>query len=314
MKEEKDIKNADIKEEKKKTTTRKNGSAAKKRNTVKKTTTKKVDAAKKEETTKVKKSSNKVKVSSTGSFCAHCGRKLEADENCSCVDKLKENNGANVETLVEKGKGLLDIILDIYKKPFSSAKEQTLELDVKNGLSLIVLIALSLGLLVTSLTYFAFHVNVGVENFGNYYSISYFKIFIVWSFVGVLFALLPTLISYASSILFTKKKFEIANAINLYASTMSVVIIVNVIAAAFIFAGLFVKFFLLLSIAAVIFGCINYFLIYTSIMEFDKDNESYILLGIIAIWVLSIVVLCSLFTSGVDGLNAVNTFFSTMNG
>lgn len=329
MEEEKDIKTDDIKKEKNKTTTRKNGSTAKKQTTkavekknatVKKTTTKKVSAAKKDENSrkadskKTKATSDEAKTKSSVSYCAHCGRKLKSNEKCNCLNQLKEIKDAKNETLVERGKGLLDIIIDIYKKPFSSAKEQTLKSDVKNGLSLIVLIALSLGLLITSLTYATFHVNVGVESFGSYYNISYFKIFIVWSFVGILFAVLPTLISYASGILFTKKKFEIANAINLYASTMSVVIFVNIVAAVFIFAGLFVKFFLLLAIAAVIFGCTNYFIVYTNLMEFNKDNESYILLGIIAIWVLSIAVLCSMFTSGVDGLNAVNTFFSTMNG
>ena len=177
-----------------------------------------------------------------------------------------------------------------------------------------MLIALSMGFLISAVTYASFHTTVGT--FGavaDYYKISYFKVFVVWSLVSFIMAFLPIVISCLASAMFSKTKISFVKSLNLYANCLSVVLIINIISAVFILAGLFVKFFLLVSLLALILGFINYLFIYRDMVNFEKDKEGYIFLGIVLAWILGIAIITSLFTSGIDGLNAFETIISTIN-
>ena len=301
MEEQKEVKTT------KKTTTKK--PTAKKTNTAKKSTVKKTAVKKAEE--------KKVEVS----YCGNCGKNINAGEVCDCVKKVepvisidKDVLAEKSEAIVEKSKGILETIISVYKEPYNACKSEMNKGDIKNSFLILSLIALSMGIIITALTYASFHTNVGtLGTVSDYYRVSYLRIFIVWSLISFMMAFLPIIISYLASSMFSKVKFSFNNSINLCATCLSVTIVVNLISAVFIFAGLFVKFFLLMSFLAWTFGLINYIFIYRDIVNFEKAKEPYIFLGIILCFVLGIAVVASLFTSGIGGLNAFETIISTIN-
>lgn len=332
------------KEEKKKTTRKSTKSETVKKAAPKKTATKKaaakktVESAVKEEPKKtvtkkapVKKATKKSELVSEAiidekvivenkplkeekqNFCTKCGKKLEAGEVCDCEVK-KNSTFVDKDAIVNKSKNIFDIILGVYKKPYEFSREYTKNGDYKNSFILIAIIAVSLGLLITALTYAAFHINFLGNQFDSLdYNIPYFKVFIIWTIVSFIMSFIPIFITFIANNMFSDSKFDFDNSLNLYASTLSSVILVNLVSAVFIFAGLFVKFFLLISFLAAVFAFINYIFVYRDIVLFEKDKESYIFLGIALVWIIGFVLICSIFASGVNGLDIYDTITTTLN-
>lgn len=287
-------------EEKKKTTGTKKSNSSKKSTSVKK---------------EVKKDTKEKEL--TGRYCANCGRKLNENEVCKCLEKNETIIQLDKKILSEKSKGIWETIINVYKKPYSVCKEEFKNIDIKNSIIMLVLIALSLGLLICSVTYASFHISSNNTNTfaeaSKYYDIPYFKIFVVWSLISFIMGFLPIVISHLAGTLFSKKRFDFNSFVNLYASSMSVVILINIISSAFIFSGVFIRFFLLISLFTLLFGVINYLFIYKELISFEKEKESYIFLGIIMVWLLGMAVTLSLFTSGIDGLNAFDNIVTMIN-
>ena len=231
--------------------------------------------------------------------------KSKIDDAAAIIDK---------EVIVNKSKSIFDIIFGVYKKPYEFCKDFCKNGDYKNSFILLAIIAVTMGLLITALTFAAFHVQVGgLGSASDFYDIPYFKVFIIWTIVSFIMAFLPIFISYIACNIFSKSKFDFDNSLNLYASTLSSVIIVNFISSIFIFAGLFIKFFLLLSILALIFSFINYIFIYRDMVSFEKEKESYVFLGIFLVWIIGIILICSIFASGIDGLDIYDTIVTTLD-
>ena len=248
------------------------------------------------------------------SFCSKCGRKLNSGETCDCESKKDINFNIDKEVIVNKSKSIFDIIFGVYKKPYEFCQDYTKSGDYKNSFILIAIISFTMGLLITALTYAAFHIDFlsgQVDSVG--YDIPYFKVFIVWTIVSFIMSFIPIFITYFASSLFSNKKFNFDNSLNLYASTLSSVVLVNFVSAVFIFAGLFVKFFLLISFLAFIFAFINYIFVYRDIVLFEKDKESFIFLAIALVWIIGIVLISSIFASGINGLDISDTIATTFN-
>ena len=297
----------------------------------KKTTTKKTTVKKATSKTDVKKEPVKAEVieedikiidsdisveqkTEETTFCGRCGRKLENGEVCNCSFVNEPIINIDKEAIKKESKGILNTIVNVYKNPYDTCKEELENKEIRNSIIILALFALSLGFLVSALTYASFHLDIGTYgSVSDYYEVPYFKIFIVWSVISFIMSFLPIILSHLAGTLFSKNKFSFTGLVNLYAYSFSVVIFVNIISALFIFGGLFIKFFLLISLLALLLGTINYIFIYRDLMSFEKTKEAYIFLGIVLMWILGLVVIASLFASGVDGLNAFDTVISTMN-
>lgn len=298
----------------------KKATTAKKTTATKKTPAKKTTAAKSTATKKATtKKAEPVKATSTKKTTVKketVEPKVNKVPDVTAVKEEIKETVSNIDTraIKEKSKNLLDIVFNVYSKPYQTCKEETENREIKNSMILLALIALSMGILISALTYASFHIDVGqFGSVSDYYKVPYFKIFIVWSVISFIMSFLPIVLSHLGGVIFSKNKFTFSGLVNLYSTSLSVVIFINVIAAAFIFAGLFVKFFLLVSLLALLFGVINYIFVYRDLMTFEKSKEAYIFLGMILVWVLGLSIIASLFASGVDGLNAFETITSTMN-
>ena len=340
MKEEKETKTPVKKTTTKKTTAKKTTTAKKpatkkatatKKPATKKTTTKKAEPATKKATTKkattkkaatttkkpvVKKEAVKKEVEKVEEKPVVIEEK---EEKTPIVSEVKEEikevvSNIDTEAIKAKGRNIVDIILNVFTKPYETCKEETENREIKNSMILLVLIALSMGFMISAITYASFHITVGtLGSVADYYKVPYFKIFIVWSVISFIMSFLPIVLSHLAGIMFSKNKFTFSGLVNLYSSSMSVVILINIISGAFIFSGVFIKFFLLVSLLTLFFGVINYIFVYRDMMNFSKSKEAYIFLGIVLIWILGLVLIASLFTSGVDGLNAFDAINSTIN-
>lgn len=313
------------------TTKKPDNKSATKKTTEKKETVKKASAKKETAKTSAKKETAKTEVLKDDvktiepeivaepiidetTFCGKCGRKLKNGEVCNCSTVNDPIINIDKEAIKEKSKGILDTIFNVYKAPYDTCKKEVESNEIRNSIIILALFALSLGFLISALTYASFHLNIGeLGSVSDYYKVPYFKIFIVWSVILFIISFLPIVLSHLAGVLFSKDKFSFTGLVNLYAYSFSVVIFINVISAIFIFGGLFVKFFLLVSLLALLLGTINYIFIYRDLMNFEKSKEAYIFLGIVLVWILGLVVISSLFASGVDGLNAFDTIISTMN-
>lgn len=251
-------------------------------------------------------------------YCGSCGKKLKDGEVCGCLEKSETIIQINKDLLSLKSKSILDMIFAIYKKPYSACKKEFESRDINNSMITLLLIAFSFGLLICSLTYALFH-NINPQdikntlNFSGYNSVPYFKIFVVWSLISFIMGFLPIIVSHLACTLFSTKKYDFNNYVNLYASSLSVIIIINAISSVFIFSGVFIRFFLLASLFSLVFGIINYVFIYRDLVNFEKEKESYIFLGIFVIMILGMAVISNLFTTGIDGLNAFETISKVIN-
>lgn len=247
-------------------------------------------------------------------FCTKCGKKLDINEKCNCELKQDFNINIDKDAIINKSKNIFDIILGVYKKPYEFSKEFTKNGDYKNSFILLAIIAISMGLLITALTFATFHVQIVANQFASIdYNIPYFKVFIIWTIVSFIMSFIPIFITFVATNLFSNAKFDFDNSLNLYAATLSSVILINFVSAIFIFTGLFIKFFLLISILAGIFAFVNYIFIFRDMALFEKDKESFIFLGIALVWIIGLILICSIFASGINGLDISDTIASAMN-
>ncbi len=236
---------------------------------------------KKEKTTK--KTTKEVKVEKK--FCTKCGKELTGDEVCTCEEAIS----VNTEALANVGKRFINTILNMYKKPATTLKEEVEKKDFKNSILILVAIAISFGLYFTGgFNSILQSLNLMGNNydFNSIVNIPYFKIFIYMTLIYFIVAFIPVLIAWGLARFTGNKEFDFKKSLSLYATSMAPTIFTNLLMAILYYLNI-------LSWIGAIIGAIislacffHYILGLLDVLHVREDRKSYILTVFIVAWIV----------------------------
>ena len=254
---------------------------AEEKKTVKKTTTKKKEVL---EEIKVEKK-----------FCTKCGKELNFDEECTC-DTKSVNVNIDFNEILNVLKGFFNKIINMYKKPASTLKEETNNSSLKYALIMLAVIAITYGLYLMGGFSSILSSLYGVTGIGvnEFLDIPYFKIFIYMTLIYFLVSFIPIGITYLFARLTGNKELDFKKSINLYAYSNAPVIFSNLLMLVLTLVNL-------LSWVGTIIGCVvsvfcffNYILGFLEFVKVEEDKKAYSLTGIILSWVIVTVLIIAL--------------------
>ena len=255
---------------------------AEEREVVKKTTTKKKKAV---EETKVEKK-----------FCTKCGKELNLDEVCTC-DTKSINVNIDFNEILNVSKGFFNKIVNMFKKPTSTLKDETNNSSLKYALIMLSVIAITFGLYIMGGFSSIFSSLSGMTdtNINEFIDIPYFKIFIYMTLIYFLISFIPIGITYLFARLTGNKEFDLKKSISLFAYSNAPVIFSNLLM-------LVLSLINILSWVGTIIGCVvsvfcffNYILGFLEYVKVNEDKKAYSLTVIIVAWIVATVLIISLF-------------------
>jgi len=283
---------------------------AEEKKTVKKSTTKKKEV---EEISKVEKK-----------FCTKCGKELNLDEVCTC-DTKSINVNIDFNEILDILKDFLNKIVNMYKKPASTLKEETNNSNLKYSLIMLAVIAITYGLyiMVGFSSIFSSLYGMTGTNISEFIDIPYFKIFIYMTLIYFLVSFIPIGITYLFARLTGNKEYDFKKSISLFAYSSAPLIISNLLM-------LVLSLVNILSWVGTIIGCVisvfcflNYILVFIELIKVAEDKKAYSLTGIIISWVIATVLLISLLCGsfikditadfGIRDNNSYNDIYNSFN-
>ncbi len=254
-------------------------------NVPKKSTTKK-SAPK---STTPKKKVEEVKVEKR--FCTKCGKELLDGENCSCTLNT-EVVSINTDAIASMGKGILNTIINMYKKPSTTLDNEVKNMNTKKDLIMLALIAISFGLYIMAsfsriLVTFNGASRVSIS---HYIDIPYFKIFLYVSILYYALSFIPVIASYLVARLTKNYNFSLKKSLSLYATSMIPTIITNLLMAILYYLNLLTFVGAIIGSVISIACFFHYALGYLKVTEIPEDKKSYALTSLIIIWVISFII------------------------
>lgn len=260
----------------------------------KKTTTKK--------TTTKKKVENKEEVKVEKRFCTNCGKELSEGEICSCTEKEAANvnqEGAtlNKDAIVNASKEALNTIVNVFKKPDTTVKEEITKKDSSNSIILFITLAISFSLYLMAIISSIVKNAVSAVNNATYgltssatanLDVPYFKIFAYGLIIYALMAVIPMFAAFVVGKLTKNSDFSFKKAFKLYISSTSPLI--------FGYLGMAILLLLNISLLNIlgmvtlaimsIFCFFNFMLSFNKETTIREDRRSYALTSIVVIWVI----------------------------
>ena len=270
-------------DEEKKTTTK----SATTKSSAEKTTAVKKTAAKKKEVVE------EVKVEKR--FCTNCGKELGENETCTCAS-VSVNNSTNINTdaILDACKGFINKVVNMFKKPAETLKDEVSKNNVKYALVMLAVIAITYGLYILGALSIVID---GVNNLAED-AISPFKVFLYMSIIYFVISFIPIVITFVVSKIVGCKDFDFKKSISLYAFSQAPMIFANLLMALLYWIDI-------LSWLGVIVGCIvslscffHYILGYIDLIKVPENKKSYTITGVLISWVVVAVLVAVLFVGG----------------
>lgn len=252
-------------------------------------------AEEKKETTKKSAPKKKVEVEEVKvekRFCTKCGKELAEGEECSCSSNEQTNtNTINGDVIVNTCKDIWNTIINTFKKPLSTIKEEVASKDTNKSIILVIVLAISFALYLMAIMS---NVESGLSDatFGlssSVIGINYFKVFIYGILIYASMAIIPIVSTLIVAKITRNNDYSFKKSFKLYIISnsplvlaylgMAIIYLINVTLLNVL--GLIA--FLIISIAC-FFNFIIGFIKETNIRE---DRQSYALTSIV---VLNIVI------------------------
>ncbi|MDE5539392.1 MAG: hypothetical protein K2J20_02775 [Bacilli bacterium] len=283
--------------------------AEEKKTTTKSTTKKSAPkTATKSSTTTRKKTTEEVKVEKK--FCTNCGKELNGGEVCECCTKKanEASTGAviNSEALMNTGKNIWDTIINVFKKPSTTVKEEMEAKDCNKSIILLVLLAIAFAFYLMAVVRASVSAAIeginsataGLVNVGTYADVSYFKVFIYGIIIYALMAIIPMVATIIVAKLTRNNGYNFKKAFNLYITSSAPLILAFLGEAVILLINvslLNVLGFIAFAIVS-LFCFFNFILGFNGEMEVGENRRSYALTSVVIIWVIievvALVVVC----------------------
>ena len=231
-------------------------------------------------------------------FCTKCGRELSEGEVCNCEEaKPAATSGVNTQAIASYGKGFLDTVLNMYKKPASTVREEVQKKDIKSNMIMLVAISISYALFIMG----AFASIIALINgaaradINDYIEIPYLKIFLYVTIIYFLLAFIPIVCTFLSSKIFGGREFDFKKAISLYTTSMAPTVFTNLLMAILYYLDI-------LSWVGALIGCVvgvacffHYILGFAEATKIQENKKSYAITTALIAWIVIEVIIAVIF-------------------
>jgi hypothetical protein len=217
-------------------------------------------------------------------FCKSCGKKLVGDEVCDCTDK-KENTSSTNFDIVETLKEIKDDLITSLKKPVKVIKDNTDANNTPKTYVLLVLIAVTFGLFISSLfkSLIVTVIDMVAGSYSSFISdaamdainIPYLKIIAYGTIIYAIILAVYGLIMLLIPSIFKNKKISFKEALTLTTSAFAPMIWANVICAVLGFLAVNTGLILILYMVAYIIVSYNFVYAYGKYTEVDENKFGY---------------------------------------
>ncbi len=237
--------------------------------------------AEKEKTVK-KEEKEEVKVEKK--FCTKCGKELNEDETCSCMTDAKEEIiSVNKEAMKSYGKKFVDTIIGMFKNPKTTIEQEVEAKDTTSNVIMLLAIAITFGLYVIGMCQTAFS---SLGSVSNIIDIPYFKIFLYGVIIYFILSFVPILAAFILARIIGNQKFDFRKSISLYSTSMTPMIISNLIMAVLYYLNILTLIGAIIGIIIGILCFFHYILGYLDYVSVHKDKKAYLLTGLVSLWVI----------------------------
>ncbi len=255
----------------------------------------KTTSAEAKSTTKKTVKKEKEEVASEKHFCTSCGRELNEGEVCNCKDAI--NVSVNTEALADMGQSFVKTIIDMFKKPATTLDETVKKNDSKASIIMLVAIAISFGLYITSaFTSIMALLNAYGGDYATYFEVPYFRIFLYMTLIYFILAFIPITAAYIVSKLTNNHDFNYKKSISLYATSMAPTIITNLLIALLYFLNILSWVGEIIGLVISIACFFHYMLGYINVNKISENKKSYALTSLVIIWIVTFIIALIIFT------------------
>ena len=290
---------------------------AEEKKTTTKTTTKSSTKAASPKKTTAKVKNEELKVEKR--FCKNCGKELIGEEECVCGSK-PEVVSVNTDALKGLGKGFLDTIINMYKKPATTLDEEVNKKDLTANMIMLVAIAISFGIyMMGGFESIMLGFNDYNLNIKQVIEIPYFKIFLYMTLIYFILSFIPITVAFVISKLTGNNSFDFKKSISLYATSMAPTIFTNILMALMYYLNILSWVGALIGFVITIACFFNYILGYIRNNTISENKKSYdlttlVFISIIGYFIAFIIFAGSMFTdmSGDFNIKANNNNYNDL--
>lgn len=233
-------------------------------------------------------------------FCTKCGKEILNNEECTCETKT-EPISINKDAIASIGKGFLDLILNMFKKPSTTLDQEVEKRDISNNMFMLAIIAISFGLYITAgftsiMSMFSGSSSISLS---HYIDIPYFKIFLYTSIMYFALSFIPAIAAYLVARLTKNNDFYLKKSISLYITCMIPTIITNLLMAILYYLNILTFIGALIGAIVSLVCFFNYILGFIRYTDITNDKKPYALSGLIIIWVVTYIIAIVIFAGSI---------------
>lgn len=256
----------------------------------KKETTKKTAPKKKEAVEEIKVEKR---------FCTKCGKELKEGEVCDCSanEQVNTTSSINGDAIANTCKNVWNTIINVFKRPATTIKEETEGKETNKSIILLVILAISFALyLMVVVSGTVNGVEEAANSFWNYSStkveVNYFQVFIYGILIYAIMAIIPMVSALIVGKITKNNTFTFKKAFKLYITSNAPLILVYLGMAIILLIDVTLLNVLGMIAAMIIsVACFfNFILGFNAETKVKEDRRSYAITGLITTWVVITVV------------------------
>ncbi len=286
-------------------------------------------AEEKKETTKSKAAKSEVQeVKAERRFCTKCGKELMEGEKCDCSAGTENaSNSIDSDAIVNTCKNVWSTIINTFKKPASTIKEEVNSNGTNKSIILMVVLAMTFALYLMAIMSNAVK---GVQNAANSMwtftssnvniDVNYLQVFIYGVLIYAIMAIIPIVAALIVAKITKNGNFTFKKAFKLYVTSnaplvlvylgMAIILLINV--ALLNVLGI---------IASMIIGVacfFNFIFGFNAETKIKDDSRSYAVTGIMALWVIMVIIAfiivgATLVSSAAESISNQNNYSDMFN-
>lgn len=215
-------------------------------------------------------------------------KKIETTE-VNLETKVEETSNAtnnSNSTINDVWNKFTNTIAGMYKKPLSTIKEETKNPNMRDTWVMLVAIAISFALIMMTGFKSIMALSYSGISIDDFVEVPYLKLFVYGTIIYLVMSFVPIIVSFVVSRVMKDDKFDFKKSMCLYATSMSVVIPVNLLMALLYLINFLPWVGTILAAVVSVFSFFNYILGYLSLNKFEDDKKSWAITSLVIVWVV----------------------------
>lgn len=202
------------------------------------------------------------------------------------VEETSNATNSSNSTINDVWNKFTNTIAGMYKKPLSTIKEETKNPNMRDTWVMLVAIAISFALIMMTGFKSIMALSYGGISIDDFVEVPYLKLFVYGTIIYLVMSFVPIIVSFVVSRVMKDDKFDFKKSMCLYATSMSVVIPVNLLMALLYLINFLHWVGTILAAVVSVFSFFNYILGYLSLNKFEDDKKSWAITSLVIVWVV----------------------------